>query len=123
MKTNETSGAVVDAAIKVHTVLGPGLLESAYRDCLLFELHKRGVEARKEVDMPVNYEGVQIDVGYKLDLFVDEDVIVECKAVEAIHPVHKAQLLTYLKLSKKKIGLLINFNVKRLKDGITRLAN
>ena len=123
MLTNEISGEVVDAAIKVHTVLGPGLLESAYRDCLLFELHKRGLESQKEVAMPVNYDGVQIDVGYKLDLFLEEDVIVECKSVESIHPVHKAQLLTYLKLSQKKIGLLINFNVKRLKDGITRLAN
>ena len=89
----------------------------------MFELHKRGLEVQKEVAMPVNYDGVQIDVGYKLDLFVEEDVIVECKSVESIHPVHKAQLPTYLKLSQKKIGLLINFNVKRLKDGITRLAN
>ena len=123
METNEITGQIVDAAIKVHSVLGPGLLESAYRDCPLFELHRRGIKARKEVAMPVNYEGILIDVGYKLDLFIEEDVIVECKAVEEIHPIHKAQLLTYLKLGNKKIGLLINFNVKLLKDGITRLAN
>jgi GxxExxY protein len=120
MTINEVSGHVVDAAMRVHTVLGPGLLESAYEGCLLHELRKRGLNAANQVGLPVIYDGVQIDVGYRIDLLVEDLVIVELKAVEALAPIHEAQLLTYLKLSGKKVGLLINFNVLHLKDGIKR---
>jgi GxxExxY protein len=120
---NEISGQIVDAAMKVHSALGPGLLESAYEACLLYELHRRGLKAVRQVELPVVYEGVKIDVGYRLDLLVEDAVIVELKAVAEIAPIHQAQLLSYLKLSGKKLGLLINFNVVHLRDGITRMAN
>jgi GxxExxY protein len=120
VNVNEVSGQVVDAAMKVHTALGPGLLESAYEGCLLHELRKRGLRAANQEMLPVVYDGVQIDVGYRIDLLVQDMVIVELKAVDALAPIHEAQLLTYLKLSGKKVGLLINFNVLHLKDGIKR---
>lgn len=120
MTINEISGQVVDAAMKVHTALGPGLLESAYEGCLLYELRKRGLRVANQVELPVVYDGVRIDVGYRIDLLVEDQVIVELKAVAALAPIHEAQLLTYLKLSGKKVGLLINFNVLHLKDGIKR---
>ena len=123
MRLSEISGAVVDAAMKVHTALGPGLLESAYEGCLAHELRKRGHEVTIQLSLPVVYDGVSIDAGYRIDLLVDDAVIVELKAVDRIAPVHEAQLLTYLKLSGKKIGLLINFNVAHLKDGIKRMVN
>ena len=114
---------IVDAAMKVHTALGPGLLESAYEACLLFELHKRGLKAVRQVEMPVTYEKVKIDVGYRIDLLVEDTVVVELKSVEELLPVHQAQLLSYMKLSGKPVGLLINFNVPRLKDGLKRMIN
>jgi GxxExxY protein len=120
---NEITGQVVDAAIKVHSALGPGLLESTYEACLMYELNKRGLSARNQVPLPVRYEEVLIEVGYRIDLLVGESVIVELKSVDVVVPIHKAQLLSYLKLSGKKIGLLINFNVELLKHGITRMAN
>jgi GxxExxY protein len=120
MTINEVSGRVVDAAMKVHTALGPGLLESAYEGCLLRELRKQGLHVANQVGLPVVYDGVQIDVGYRIDLLVEDRVIVELKAVEALAPIHEAQLITYLKLSGQKVGLLINFNVLHLKDGIKR---
>jgi GxxExxY protein len=120
---NDVTGQIVDAAMKIHTRLGPGLLESAYEKCLLFELHRRGLRALHEVPLPIIYESVHIDVGYRIDLLVEDLVIVELKCVEKLLPVHKAQLLSYLKLSGKKIGLLLNFHVEHFKDGITRLAN
>lgn len=123
MDLNNSSGQIVDAALKVHTALGPGLLESTYTTCLLFELHRRGLAARREVELPVVYDEVRIDCGYRIDLLVEKAVIVEIKSVEAIVPLHHAQLLTYMKLSKLKLGLLINFNVLHLKDGIKRMAN
>jgi GxxExxY protein len=123
MEINEVTGQVIDAGIKVHSALGPGLLESAYEACLLFELHRRGLQALRQVELPVVYENVRIDVGYRIDLLVDDRVIVEVKSVDDIHPIHKAQVLTYLKLSQRKIGLLLNFNTMQFKDGITRLAN
>jgi GxxExxY protein len=123
MEINKISGEVVDAAMKVHSVLGPGLLESAYEACLLFELHKRGMQARRQVELPVIYEEVTIDVGYRIDLLVEDAVIVELKAVEQVLPIHNAQLLSYLKLSGKRVGLLMNFNVVQLKDGIQRMVN
>lgn len=123
MEINQISGQIVDAAIKVHSALGPGLLESAYEACLLFELHKRGLKATNQTPLPLVYESVRIDVGYRLDLLVEDAVIVELKSVGEVLPIHHAQLLSYLKLSGKKLGLLINFNTVLLKDGIVRLVN
>jgi GxxExxY protein len=119
---NEKSGAVVDAAMKVYTALGPGLLESAYAICLTHELVKRGLEVKLEVPLPVTYDTVKLDAGYRLDLVVEDTVIVELKAVEALAPIHQAQILSHLKLSGKPIGLLINFHSLRLKDGIKRFV-
>ena len=121
MEINEITGAVVDAAMKVHTLLGPGLLEQTYQHCLAHELRKRGLEARTEVYLPVLYDGNLIDIGYRLDMLVESEVIIEAKSTYAIASIHKAQLLTYLKLAKKKVGLLINFNVEHLRNGITRM--
>ena len=123
MEINQVSGQIVDAAMKVHSALGPGLLESAYEACLLFELHKRGLKAAGQVQLPIVYEAVTIDAGYRLDLLVEDTVIVELKSVETVLPIHRAQLLSYLKLSGKKLGLLLNFNTEHLRDGITRLVN
>ena len=123
MEINEITGEIIDAAMKVHTTLGPGLLESAYQACLAYELRKRGLTVDVQLELPIEYDEVRLDVGYRIDLLVEGLVIVELKAVSEIQPIHEAQLLSYLKLSKKKIGLLINFHVLRLKDGIKRLAN
>ncbi len=123
MHVNEVSGQIVDAAMCVHSALGPGLLESAYQGCLVHELRKRGLEVRSQVILPVVYDGVTIDVGYRIDLEVAGSVIVELKAVEKLLPLHQAQLLSYLKLSGMRVGLLINFNVLHLRDGIRRLVN
>ena len=114
---------VVDGSIRVHSVLGPGLLESAYKSCLTYELRKRGLRVETEVPLPVIYDGVKVDVGYRIDLLVEGCVVVELKAVERILPVHDAQLLSHLKLSGHKLGLRINFNVLHLKDGIRRIVN
>lgn len=123
MAFEQITGQIIDAAMRVHTALGPGLLESAYEACLLFELHKRNLQAVSQVELPVVYEKVRIDVGYRIDLLVEDTVIVELKAVKEILPIHQAQLLSYLKLSRKNVGLLINFNVLHLKDGIKRMVN
>src|SRR3954469_19588134 len=123
MEKDEISGAVVDAAMKVHTALGPGLLESVYQKCLQHELQKRGLKVESEVWLPVIYDGVEIEGGYKVDLIIENSVIVELKVVEHLLEVHKAQLLSYLKLSCRELGLLINFNVVHLKDGIKRIVN
>lgn len=123
MQINDITGHIIDCAMRVHTRLGPGLLESSYEACLAYELTQRGLKVRTQVQQPIIYDSVKIDVGYRLDLLVEETVIVELKAVEHILPVHKAQIITYLKLSDKRIGLLINFNVVRLKEGIERFAN
>lgn len=120
---NEISRIVVDAAMRVHSALGPGLLESAYKACLAYELQKASLSVRTEVPLPVVYDGVKLDIGYRIDLLVEELVIVELKAIDAIAPVHEAQLLSHLKLSGKSLGLLINFNVAHLKDGIKRMVN
>lgn len=122
-KINQITGRIVDAAMKVHTVLGPGLLESAYAACLAYELDQRGLKVHSQVELPVVYENIRIDVGYRCDLLVEDTVIVELKSVERVLPLHKAQLLSYLKLSGKKVGLLINFNTEHLKDGIIRMVN
>ena len=123
MEINEITGQIIDSAMKVHTVLGPGLLESAYEACLAHELRKRGFKVDVQCGLPIDYDGVLLDVGYRIDLLVEDAVIVEIKAVNEVHPIHHAQLLSYLKLSRKKVGLLINFNVVRLKDGIKRMVN
>ena len=123
MDINEARGQIVDAAIKVHRALGPGLLESAYEACLLFELHRRGLQTGSQVPLPVTYETVKIDAGYRIDLLVEDAIIVEVKSVEQLAPIHRAQLLSYLRLSGKHLGLLINFNTILLKDGIVRLVN
>ena len=112
---------VVDAAFAVHTALGPGLLEGVYEVCLAHELTKRGVRVERQVALPVIYDGVKIEAGLRLDLLVENQLIVELKAVETLLPVHKAQVLTYLKLTGKTLGLLINFNVPLIKDGIKRV--
>lgn len=123
MRVNEISGRIVDAAMRVHSRLGPGLLESAYQACLAHELRLRGLTDGVQVGLPVEYEGLRVEAGYRIDLLVENVVIVELKAVEAIHPIHRAQLLSYLRLSHRRVGLLINFNVKHLRDGIVRLIN
>ena len=115
--------SIIGASIEVHRVLGPGLLESAYEECLAFELGQRGHALQRQVPLPVIYKGVQMDAGYRLDLLVDGTVIVELKAVDQFEPIHQAQLLTYLRLSNLKVGLIINLNVPVLKQGIRRLSN
>lgn len=120
---NAVSREIITAAMKVPTVLGPGLLESTYEACLLHELTKAGLRAEAQIGLPVIYDGIKLDLGYRIDLLVQNLVIVELKSVDAISPVHQAQLLSYLKLSGKSLGLLINFNVAHLKDGIKRFVN
>lgn len=120
---NQITGSIISAAMKVHSALGPGLLESAYEACLLHELKKQGLSVEGQVGLPVLYDGIRIDVGYRMDLLVEDAVVVELKAVDQLNGVHEAQLLSYLKLSGKRAGLLINFNVRHLKDGIKRLVN
>ena len=114
---------IVDAAITVHSVIGPGLLESAYVACLALELRARGLNVRSQVPLPIIYGGQQIDVAYRIDLLVEDTVIVEAKAVARLLPVHEAQLLSYLRLSDKRIGFLLNFHVSRMRDGIKRMVN
>ena len=121
---NKITEAIIGAAIEVHRNLGPGLLESAYRECLRYELLQRGYEAIQEVPLPLIYKDVKLDCGYRLDLLVNDAVIVEIKSVESLAPIHEAQLLSYLKIAGGKIGLLLNFNVTMLKHGgIKRLAH
>jgi GxxExxY protein len=122
LQRNEIGGAVVDAAMKVHSALGPELLESAYAACLKHELIKRGLRVACEVPLPVVYDGVRLDAGYRLDLVVEDTVVVELKAIEALAPIHQAQIISYLKLSGKPIGLLINSHSLHLKDGIKRFV-
>ena len=123
MEIDQVTGAVVDAAIKVHSALGPGLLESVYEKCLTHDLQKRGLVVRPQVWLPVIYDEVVVEGGYKIDLLVEDAVIVELKVVEKLLDIHKAQLLSYLKLADKRVGLLINFNVVHLRDGIRRIVN
>ena len=120
---NQLTEEIIGAAIEVHRTLGPGLLESAYETCLSFELAERGLDVERQKPTPVVYKGTRLDAGYRLDLLVEDQVIVEVKAIDQLAPVHQAQLLSYLKLSGCKVGLLINFNVQVLKNGIKRLIN
>ncbi|MDG2194033.1 MAG: GxxExxY protein [Polaribacter sp.] len=123
MTENEISKIIFDAALKVHKVLGPGLLESSYEECLFYELKKTGLKIEKQKALPLVYEEVKLDIGYRIDLIVENKVIIELKAVEMLHDVHLAQVLTYLKLSNCKLGMLINFNVLLIKNGIRRVVN
>lgn len=119
----DVSAHVVDAAIKVHSALGPGLLESAYQACMVVALRNRGLHVEEQVPMPIVFEQVRIDVGYRLDLLVEREVMVELKAITKVLPIHHAQLLSYLRLGGKHIGLLLNFHVPRMREGIMRIAN
>lgn len=123
MNENELSNIVIGLAIKVHKALGPGLLESAYRESLFYEINKAGLYVEKEKPMPLIYEEVKLDIGYRIDLMVEHKLVLELKSVEGLNEVHLAQLLTYLKLSGCKLGLLMNFNVAILKNGIRRVVN
>lgn len=121
-EVDQVASTVVDAAFKVHKTLGPGLLESVYEACLVHELKKRGLHVQRQVALPVTYEGERVDAGLRLDLVVEDSVIVELKAVEKLMPLFDAQLLTYLRLSGKRLGFLINFNVPLIKEGIRRFV-
>jgi len=123
METNELTGAIIGAAIEVHRRLGPGLLESAYRACLAYELRKRGFEVRQEVPVPVVYDDVKLECGFRADLIVNRSVVVELKAKTAIHPVDKAQTLSHLRLLGLRFGLLMNFHEVKLVDGVHRIVN
>lgn len=123
MTENEISNKVIGCAIEVHKQLGPGLLESAYQTCLLHELQELGLKVRVEVPMPVVYKSIRLDHGYRMDILVEEKVVIEVKTVEFLTDVHKAQVLTYLKLGNYKLGLLLNFHVSTLKQGIKRIIN
>jgi len=120
---NDISGKIIGAAIEVHKHLGPGLLESAYEECLCCELDLREIKFQRQVPLPLNYKGLKLDCGYRLDRLVEDKVVVELKTVEAIAPIHEAQMLTYLKLRDIRIGLIINFNVRLLVEGVRRLVN
>lgn len=123
MNENELSRIVFDCALKVHKALGPGLLESAYEECLYYELKKSGLDIQKQKALPLVYEEVKLDVGYRIDIIIESKLILEIKSVETLNDIHFAQLLTYLKLTDCKLGLLINFNVLLIKNGIKRVAN
>ena len=123
MTEHELSNKIIGLAIEVHTKLGPGLLESAYKECLFYKIHKIGFYVEKEKPMPLIFEEVKLECGYRIDLVVANKLVVEIKSVEALHNVHLSQILTYMKIGKYKLGLLINFNVARLKDGIKRVVN
>lgn len=121
--TEEIAKTILDAAYQIHTILGPGLLESVYERCMIHELNLRNIEAKSQVTFPVVYKGIEVESGYRLDMLVDDCVIVEIKSSEVLNPVHYAQLLTYLRLTRKRLGLLLNFNVIHLRDGIKRIVN
>lgn len=123
LRENDIAASIVDAAYKVHRTLGPGLLESAYEAILVYELQQRGLSVAAQVPVPVVYESVKLDTGFRADLIVEGLVIIELKSVEKIVPVHKKQLLTYLRLAEKRLGLLINFGEELIKDGISRVVN
>jgi len=123
MNENDISGKIIGCAIEVHKALGPGLLESAYEECLFYEIKEAGLKVERQKALPVIYKDVKLEAGYRIDLLVEDKVVVELKSVEALNDVHTAQVLTYLKLSDCKLGLLMNFNVVKLIDGIKRYKN
>jgi GxxExxY protein len=122
MEFDDVSGKVIGCAIEVHKCLGPGLLESAYERCLSYELTAEGLKHETQKELPINYKGLKLDTGYRIDLIVEDSVIIELKSVEKILPIHEAQILTYMKLAEIKTGLLINFNVIKVKEGIKRFV-
>jgi GxxExxY protein len=122
VRVNEITGAIIGAAIEVHRTLGPGLLESAYEECLCRELELRGIRFKRHHPLPLSYKGLKLDKGYQLDLLVEDLCVVEIKSVDTLHPIHEAQTLTYMRLGDWRIGLLLNFNTEVLKNGIRRLA-
>jgi GxxExxY protein len=122
VKENDITEHVIGAAIEVHRTLGPGLLESAYEECLCHELHLRRIAFERQCRLPLKYKGTLLDCGYRIDLLVEQKVVVECKAVDTLLPIHEAQLLTYLKLGQWRVGLLLNFNVELLKHGVKRMV-
>lgn len=123
MELNDVTQKIIGCAIEVHRHLGPGLLESAYQECLIYELELANMNVRSEIEMPITYKGLELDKGYTMDLLVEESVVVELKSVEALRDEHKSQTLTYLRLGDFKVGLLINFNVSKLTDGLVRIVN
>lgn len=123
MDINQLTGKIIGAAIEVHKSLGPGLLESAYEECLCHELSLRRVSFHRQRPLPLEYKGKKLDCGYRLDILVEDTIIVELKAVEKIEQIHKAQILTYLKLTELQVGLILNFNVPIMKDGVIRIVN
>ena len=123
MHMNELSGLIIGMAMEVHTSLGPGLLESCYKECLYYKVGKSGLYVEKEKPMPLVFEGIKLECGYRIDLLIENKLVVEIKSVDAINDIHLAQTLTYLKLGNYKLGLLMNFNVVKLKDGIKRVIN
>lgn len=123
MSEDEIAKIVYESALKVHKVLGPGLLESAYEECLYYELKMQSLKVEKQKALPLIYEEVKMDVGYRIDIIIEDKFIIEVKSVEALNEVHLAQILTYLKLTECKLGMLINFNVKQLKNGVRRVIN
>ncbi|MCK4328830.1 GxxExxY protein [candidate division WOR-3 bacterium] len=123
MHENEISKIIVESCLKIHKKLGPGLLESVYEEVLFYELNMNNIKCKRQIAIPVIYENIKMDIGFRADLIIEDKVIVELKSVENIMPVHKKQLLTYLKLTGMKLGLLVNFNVELIKDGITRIVN
>ena len=123
MDINQLSSKIIGAAIEVHRTLGPGLLESAYEECLCYELELRRIKFERQKALPIIYKGKRLDCGYRLDIVIENKIITELKPIEKIEPIHKAQLLSYLKLSGQRLGLLLNFNVSVMKDGIVRLVN
>jgi len=123
MRENELANRVIGLAIEIHRALGPGLLESAYEECLFFKIAQAGLKVEKQKPMPLVYEQVKLECGYRIDLLVENALVVEVKSCDALHPIHLAQTLTYLKLGDYRLGLLINFNVELLRDGIKRVIN
>lgn len=120
---NKLSGVILNASIEVHRNLGPGLLESVYEHCLLKELHSRGIKAERQVPIPIYYKDEKLDIGFRADILVEDEIIIELKAVQEVEEINRAQIITYLKITGKKLGLLINFNVRRLIDGYERFVN
>ena len=123
LKGNQLTSEIIDAAIEVHRHLGPGLLESTYEECMAFELQQRNLTLERQLELPIMYKGIKLDQNYRIDLLVNNQAVVELKSVNKLEPIHNAQLLTYLKLSGKRYGLLLNFNVPLMKQGIKRLLN
>jgi GxxExxY protein len=120
MEINDITRIIIGCGIEVHKHLGPGLLESAYEECLVFELKQKGLRVERQKALPIQYKDIQLEYGYRIDLLVENTVVIELKSVDILHPLHEAQLLTYMKFAEKKVGLLMNFNVLVLKDGVKR---